>query len=185
MDILIRELRAGDEACGTNIDGSFIVDSALVLQLKGHEIGYTVEDRPPWIKSYDDEQLEEDTAVDYSNYIGNPHQIIYLAFADDRAVGQIVVKRNWNNYAYVEYIKVDKQYRGYGVGKKLIGQAKRWVKDGGMKGFMLETQSNNVRACKFYESCGFVIGGFDSYVYRGLDKYRDETAIYWYLMLEE
>ncbi|GED59584.1 hypothetical protein BFO01nite_37160 [Brevibacillus formosus] len=68
--------------------------------------------------------------------------------------------------------------------KKLIEQAKRWMKDGGMTGIMLETQNNNVRACNFYESCGFVIGGFDSYVYRGLDKDSDEIAIYWYLMLD-
>ncbi|QDS35002.1 GNAT family N-acetyltransferase [Brevibacillus brevis] len=184
MDILIRELRAGDDECGTNIDGSFIVDSTLVLQLMGQRIGYTVKERPPRNKSYDDEQLEEDPVEDYSNYIGNPHQIIYLALVNNQVVGRIDLKRNWNKYAYVEDIKVDKQYRGYGVGKKLIEQAKRWMKDGGMTGIMLETQSNNVRACKFYESCGFVIGGFDSYVYRCLDKDSDEIAIYWYLMLD-
>ncbi|GAB1528791.1 MULTISPECIES: GNAT family N-acetyltransferase [Brevibacillus] len=184
MDIFIRELRAGDEECGANIDGSFIVDSTLVLQLIGQQIGYTVNERPLRTKSYDDEQLEEDTIEDYSNYIGNPHQIIYIALVNNQVVGQIVLKRNWNKFAYVEDIKVDKQYRGYGLGKKLIEQAKRWAKDGGMTGIMLETQSNNVRACKFYESCGFVIGGFDSYVYRGLDKDSDEIAIYWYLMLD-
>lgn len=184
MDILIRELRAGDEECGANIDGSFIVDSTLVLQLIGQQIGYTVKERPLRTKSYDDEQPEEDTIEDYSNYIGNPHQIIYIALVNNQVVGQIVLKRNWNKFAYVEDIKVDKQYRGYGLGKKLIEQAKRWAKDGGMAGIMLETQSNNVRACKFYESCGFVIGGFDSYVYRGLDKDSDEIAIYWYLMLD-
>lgn len=180
MDIFIRELRAGDDDCGTSIDGSFTVDSTLVLQ-----IGYTVKEIPPRNKSYDDEPLEEDTVENYSNYIGNPHQIIYLALVNNQVVGQLVLKRNWNKYAYVEDIKVDKRYRGYGFGKKLIEQAKRWTKDGGMAGIMLETQSNNVRACKFYESCGFVIGGFDSYVYRGLVKESDEVAIYWYLMLDE
>lgn len=142
-----------------------------------------MKERPLRNKSYDDEQLEEDTVEDDSNYIGNPHQIIYLALVNNQLVGRIVLKRNWNKYAYVEDIKVDKQYRGYGVGNKLIEQAKRWMKDGGMTGIMLETQNKNVRACKFYESCGFVIGGFDSYVYRGLDKDSDEIAIYWYLML--
>ena len=37
-----------------------------------------------------------------------------------------------------------------------------------MPGIMLETQNNNVAACKFYEKCGFVIGGFDFLVYKGL-----------------
>ena len=32
-----------------------------------------------------------------------------------------------------------------------------------------------------YEKCGFVIGGFDFLVYKGLDKTSDEVAIYWYI----
>lgn len=184
MGILIRELRTGDDLSVIDIDGSFIVDSTLVLQLMEQRIGYTVKEIPLRNKNYDDEQSEGIAAEDYSNYIDNPHQIIYLALINDQVVGQIVLKRHWNNYVYVEDIKVDKQYRGCGIGRELIGQAKRWAKDGGMPGIMLETQNNNVRACKFYESCGFVIGGFDSYVYKGLNKETDEIAIYWYLMLK-
>ncbi|TKI00778.1 GNAT family N-acetyltransferase, partial [Bacillus cereus] len=41
--------------------------------------------------------------------------------------------------------------------------------------------NNNVAACKFYEKCGFVIGGCDFLVYKGLDKTSDEVAIYWYI----
>ncbi|KZE72045.1 streptothricin acetyltransferase [Paenibacillus jamilae] len=184
MDIVVRELKAEDDEWGTNLDGSFIVDSILVLHFTGQRIEYTVKERPFSKKNYDDDQFKEDIAQDYSNYIGNPNQIIYLALVNNQVAGQIVLKRNWNKYAYVEDIKVDKLYRGFGIGKKLIEQAKRWAKDGRMPGIMLETQNNNVRACKFYESCGFVIGGFDSYVYRGLDKESDEIAIYWYLMLD-
>ncbi|RCX23682.1 ribosomal protein S18 acetylase RimI-like enzyme [Fontibacillus phaseoli] len=184
MDILIRELRTEDDEYDINIDGSFIVDSTLVLQFEGQRIGYTVKERPFRIKRYDDEPIEEDTVEDHSISIDNPHKIIYIALVNNQVVGQMVLKRNWNQYAYVEDIKVDHQYRGHGIGNKLIEQAKRWAKHGGMTGIMLETQSNNVRACRFYESCGFVIGGFDSYVYRGLDKESDEIAVYWYLMLD-
>ena len=49
-----------------------------------------------------------------------------------------------------------------------------------MPGIMLETQNNNVAACKFYEKCGFVIGGFDFLIYKGLDMKNDEVAMYWY-----
>ena len=81
-------------------------------------------------------------------------------------------------------ITVDKKYRTLGVGKRLINQAKQWAKEGNMPGIMLETQNNNVAACKFYEKCGFVIGGFDFLVYKGLDMTSDEVAIYWYLHFE-
>lgn len=79
---------------------------------------------------------------------------------------------------------MDKKYRTLGVGKRLVDQAKQWAKEINMPGIMLETQNNNVTACKFYEKCGFVIGGFDFLVYKGLDMTNDEVAIYWYFHFE-
>jgi ribosomal protein S18 acetylase RimI-like enzyme len=59
-----------------------------------------------------------------------------------------------------------------------------WARDKGCPGMMLETQNNNVAACRFYESCGFELGGFDAYLYKGLNRTTDEIALYWYLMFE-
>ena len=52
----------------------------------------------------------------------------------------------------------------------------------GLPGIMLETQNNNVAACRFYESCGFHLGGFDRELYRGITPDTDETALFWYLI---
>jgi streptothricin acetyltransferase len=54
-----------------------------------------------------------------------------------------------------------------------------------MPGMMLETQTNNVGACKLYESCGFQIGGIDSFLYKGLGRDPHEVAIFWYLLFDE
>ncbi|WNF05445.1 GNAT family N-acetyltransferase [Brevibacillus borstelensis] len=177
MNIKIAELKdAHGDYRVDSIDGSFLVDSELVLSVTDGRIGYTVREVPAYQKSY----LEEED-VDYSEYIGNPDQIIYVALADDKVAGLIVLKRNWNHFAYIEDIKVDKSCRRFGIGRKLIEQAVLWAKAGGMAGIMLETQSNNVNECKFYESCGFVIGGFDFFVYKGIPESSGETALYWYL----
>ncbi|MXQ55319.1 GNAT family N-acetyltransferase [Shimazuella alba] len=184
MDIFIREMRNEDQIKNMNVDESFIVDSALVLSAKGQEISYTIKEIPSYRKSYIGEPYEEMSMEDYFTYIDNPNQIIYFAFVENQVVGQIILKRNWNQYAYVEDIKVDARFRMHGIGRRLIEQAKQWARSHNMPGIMLETQNNNVRACKFYESCGFVIGGFDFCVYKGIDKQNDETAIYWYLMFE-
>ena len=40
----------------------------------------------------------------------------------------MVLKKNWNHYAYIEDITVDKKYRTLGVGKRLVDQAKQWAK---------------------------------------------------------
>ncbi|KEK22878.1 GNAT family N-acetyltransferase [Bacillus gaemokensis] len=188
MDILIRKMEVADLNKLPEVDDSFSIDSMLVLSLAKADkrIEYTVKEIPSYEKSYSEDIYNEDQEedLDYSRYIDNPNQIIFLAFVNDRMVGQIILKRNWNSYAYVEDIKVDKQFRQLGVGRKLIERAKNWAQAGEMPGIMLETQNNNVSACRFYESCGFIIGGFDFLVYKGINEQSDEVAIYWYLRFE-
>lgn len=183
MDILIREMMNGDQNKCADLDASFIVDSALVLSVKDQKVSYTVEAVSSYRKSYQDDPSEEITSNDYMSYINNPNQIIFLAFAGNHLIGQVKVKRNWNEYAHLEDLHVDSRYRRHGVGRKLIAKVKKWALYKGIPGLMLETQNTNVRACKFYESLGFVIGGFDFYVYKNVQPI-DETAIYWYLMLD-
>ncbi|HDR3728005.1 TPA: streptothricin N-acetyltransferase SatA [Bacillus anthracis] len=180
MSLLIRELETNDLDNFPEIDDSFIVNARLMLSLSkvNRRIEYTVEDVPSYEKSYLQNDNEE---LVYNEYINKPNQIIYIALLHNQIIGFIVLKKNWNNYAYIEDITVDKKYRTLGVGKRLIAQAKQWAKEGNMPGIMLETQNNNVAACKFYEKCGFVIGGFDFLVYKGLNMTIDEVAIYWYL----
>lgn len=184
MDIAIKAMTGGERDIRMDIDDSFTVDSTLVLSLTDGKIGYTVKKIPRYEKSYSDEQFAEAGEEDLPEYIDNPNRIIYLAFAEEQAVGRIVLRRNWNRYAYVEDIAVHRSYRGLGIGRQLIERAKLWAQADGMPGIMLETQSNNVRACQFYERCGFIVGGFDSQLYRGIQQTNDEVAIFWYLLFE-
>jgi len=186
MDIVIKRLLAGDQINGMDIDDTFIVESILVLSLIDGQIGYTVKEISSYKKSYKEEQpMGDSDGASLLTYIDNPDRIMYLATVENQAIGRISLKRNWNNYAYIEDIAVDKHNRRYGVGRQLIREAKRWAEAGGMAGIMLETQNNNVQACKFYERCGFMIGGFDAQLYKGIDAGSDEIAIFWYLMLDK
>lgn len=181
MNLLIRELEADDLDNLPEIDDSFIVNSRLIFSLSkiNKQIEYTVEDVPSYEKSYLQDQYDDELA--YTEYINNPEQVIYIAILQDQIIGVMVLKKNWNHYAYIEDIKVDKKYRSLGVGRRLIEQATQWAKESNMPGIMLETQNNNVAACRFYEKCGFVIGGLDFLVYRGIHEESDEVAMYWYL----
>lgn len=180
MNLLIRELEVDDLDNLPEIDDSFIVNSRLILSLSkvNRRIEYTVEDVPSYEKSYLQNDNEE---LAYNEYINKPNQVIYIALLHNQIIGLIVLKKNWNHYAYIEDIKVDKKYRSLGVGRRLIEQAKQWAKESNMPGIMLETQNNNVAACRFYEKCGFVIGGVDFLVYKGIHEESDEVAMYWYL----
>ncbi|MDR4956963.1 GNAT family N-acetyltransferase [Bacillus sonorensis] len=177
MDITIRKMTCEDLGRLPEIDDSFIVDSILLLTLEGNRIRYSVKPIQSCEKSYTDES----EPADYSAYLDNPDQAVYLAFFDNQPAGQVAVRRYWNEYAYIEDIKVDPKFRRHGIGRKLIEQVKRWSQEKGLAGITLETQNNNVKACRFYESCGFEIGGFDLFLYKGIDQHKDEIALYWYL----
>ncbi len=142
MDIQIRELEHLEQARSIEMDSSFIIDSILDLTINGGQIEYKVNELADYRKSY-----EEISAGDYEEYIGNPNRKCYLAYAGEIIVGQILLKKHWNKYGFVDYLKIDNKYRGY-------------------------------------ESCGFVIGGFDDLLYKGLHPQTNEAAIYWYLMFE-
>jgi ribosomal protein S18 acetylase RimI-like enzyme len=77
---------------------------------------------------------------------------------------------------------VEPEYRGEGIGRALIECAIAWAKEKGLPGIMLETQDNNVPACRLYARCGFTLRGFDTHLYKALDPDTDEIALYWYLM---
>ena len=128
----------------------------------------------PYEKIYpaDEEQWED--------YIGNPDKTIYFYYKDNDCAGQIRLRKNWNQYAYIEDIAVSKSYRKSGVGTKLVEKAVEWTKSKNLCGLMLETQDVNLLACRFYSKLGFQIGGVDTMLYANFDT-ADEKAIFWYM----
>jgi len=66
-----------------------------------------------------------------------------------------------------------------------MARAVAWAETKQLPGIMLETQNNNVAACRFYERCGFKLGGFDRYLYKGITQSTEEIALYWYLFFGE
>jgi len=160
-------------------NGEFVIDSRLVLYVEKDEIRYEIIAGPASKKRYDSDD------VDYTPYIDNPDKAVFLAYVEGRIAGQIILRVNWNRYAYIEDIAVDVQFRRQGIGMELMTQARRWAQDLNLAGIMLETQNNNVAACRFYENCGFQLGGFDRYLYRGINKEIDEVALFWYLVFKD
>jgi streptothricin acetyltransferase len=180
MHIDIKKLTNEDLHRPVVIDGRFLVDSVLRLHSTDSSINYSVIKIPPYEKRYG----EMDDLMDWADYVSHPDRTMYVALAGHHIVGFVAAKRNWNQMAYVEDIQVDKRYRGHGLGRQLMNKIKEWAVGQGMVGMMLETQNNNVRACKFYERYGFVLGGFDQYVYRGIKEVANEIALYWYFIFD-
>ena len=129
-----------------------------------------------YIKSYPNDD------IDYSVYIDNSDKAIFFAYHDKVCIGQIILRRDWNKYAFIEDICVSEMFRGQGVGSELIQSAVLWAKQAGLCGLALETQDNNLLACRFYAKCGFVIGAVNNMLYKNFEKpWSDECAIFWYM----
>ena len=103
-----------------------------------------------------------------------------VAYVENRPAGEIRMSQSWNGYAYVEDLVVGRAFRRMGVATALVSQAIDWSYSKHLPGVMLETQNNNVAACKLYEHCGFQLTGFDSALYQGLTKSSREVASFWY-----
>lgn len=67
-----------------------------------------------------------------------------------------------------------------GIGSALINISIEWAKHKNLHGLMLETQDNNLIACKFYHNCGFKIGSVDTMLYANFEN-NFEKAVFWYL----
>ena len=152
-----------------------MVDSHLMLHIQNNKISYSIIPVEPY------EKILTVDPEDYTTFIDNPQKVIFFADVDDKPVGQIKLVPWWNKFAYVEELVVDTDFRGQGVGNALMSRAIAWARQQGFPGITLETQDNNVPACKFYEKCGFVLSGFDLYTYKNLDN-PTEIALYWYLI---
>jgi streptothricin acetyltransferase len=176
IEITLQELGRHNLQDAGKCDGVFTVDSRLVLNAEKNECHFDTLSILPFQKKYPLEQ------IDYSTYIHHTDRIVFLAYCDRSIAGEIRLRRNWNYFAYVEDIVVDLHFRRHGVGRLLIQKAIQWAKDKNLPGIMLETQNNNVAACRLYQTCGFELSGFDRRLYQGLDPHSEEIALYWYLI---
>ena len=102
------------------------------------------------------------------------------SYDGEKCVGLAILQPAPFKYIYLYDLKVCKAYRGQGVGKMLIDEAKKVALSRGYCGVYTIGQDNNVGACAFYIKNGFNIGGLDSRVYDHTPQ-QGKSDIYFYL----
>ena len=174
MEITIRKTDPQESHQTKSFSRKSAVNSRLVLSIENEKLVYTIVPVEPYERDY----AAED--VDYG--FDSDSTTVFFAEVDGNLAGRIKMMKWWNRFGYVEDLVVNPEYRGMGIGRKLLDQGIQWARDNGFPGVMLETQDNNVPACMLYQSCGFVLGGFDRNVYKAINPDTKETALYWYLI---
>lgn len=160
--------RAAEEA-----DFSFEIDSVLLEPFSGSPL--PVEPVSPRRKTYvlDPALFEPCESAD---------RAVFLAQEAGELAGYIAVSRGWNGCAVIDDFAVARPFRRQGLATTLMDRAVGWAQESRLGAIRLETQSNNVAACRFYLHYGFVLGGYDRFLYRELEpETADEVALFWYL----
>ena len=102
------------------------------------------------------------------------------AFDGEKCVGLAILQRGFLRYMYLYDLKVNRAYRGSGVGTELIEAAKRTAAERGYRGVYTIGQDNNLAACLFYLKNGFRIGGYDTEVYNGTAQEGKADIFFYY-----
>lgn len=158
------------------VDFSIIVSEEAVPPFDGSKLN-NIRSIPEYGKTYpqDDALFEEADAR---------QRMIAVAQTSEGVVGYVAISRSWNQCAQIDDIMISRNHRRRGLGRLLMDEAIQWAKEERLTIVRLETQTNNVPTCRFYEKYGFTLGGFDRCLYSGLPlSWKHETALFWYLHL--
>jgi ribosomal protein S18 acetylase RimI-like enzyme len=103
-----------------------------------------------------------------------------VAEAAGRVVAMVDLEISaWNNVGTVWNLLVDVGWRGQGIGQALFRRAVAWCRRRSARSLMIETQTNNVPACRFYERMGCRLAGINDHYYTNRDIEHGEVAIFW------
>ena len=105
-----------------------------------------------------------------------PEPVAYGAFYGDALLGVMSLgMEDWNNRLRIAELWVDEAYRHQGVGKALMAKAMDFARQKQARALVLETQSCNEPAIRFYLSCGFRLIGLDTTHYSNRDIFDREV----------
>lgn len=82
---------------------------------------------------------------------------LWIADSESRAVGWVAIVTADEGTAQLRWFLVEPEFRGQGLGKRLIGEAVRFSRDAGYGRIMLWTVPELTAAAKLYTSFGFAL----------------------------
>jgi ribosomal protein S18 acetylase RimI-like enzyme len=137
----------------------------------------------PYTKDYD--AVVGERAIDWAGRWDLACWWFAAAFLDGRRVGGVAVVMDTSqadgansrpDEVILADIRVAPDCRRQGVGRRLIQFAESHARSAGKRWIKLETQDNNVAACRFYAAAGYSIRTLNRSAYRDLP---DEVQLIW------
>jgi len=112
----------------------------------------------------------------FADHIEEPRA--FAAILNNEPVGWIKTGyEKWNNRMRIWELLVKKEHRRKGIGTQLMKHAIKIAKEKTARMLVLETQSCNVDAIRFYLARGFQLIGFDTTAYSNQDIEKGEIRL--------
>ncbi|QDP39691.1 GNAT family N-acetyltransferase [Radiobacillus deserti] len=136
------------------------------------------EEPDAFITTYEEALSRENLVEQLKERLQNPEQRFFGAFLDDQLVGNVtLVHKTHPKFAHkAELIAmyVSKEHRNLQIGTKLLKEAIRYGKDGGLEQLQLCVVATNQKAVHVYQKLGFEIYGTERQAIKIEDRYLDE-----------
>lgn len=168
---------------------AFVVRSRLRVEPIDGGLGglRLVEERvdAPYVRDFD----AEDPPTSWLDRWDISHWPVLSAFRGSRRIAGAVVAwrtpgvhilEGRRDLAVLWDIRVDREYRGRGVGSKLFARALQWARDKGCSVLKVEAQNTNVPACRFYAGQACELRAICPGTYADAP---DEVQLLWYRQL--
>jgi ribosomal protein S18 acetylase RimI-like enzyme len=114
------------------------------------------------LKFYDKEASQEVLERSFRYVVDHPHQVlVFVALVDGVIAGTASLHQGhystWNDnwYGHIEDVIVDPEYRGRGVGSKLLSHIIQVAREKNLARLELNALNSNGPARKMYEKLGF------------------------------
>lgn len=128
----------------------------------------------PFVKRY---PLDAQMIAQYSALAAAGHA--FGAFMDTACVGIVICEpRQWNSSLHIHEFHVAPNVHRKGIGRALMAAVEEHARAEGMRRLVLETQTTNLPAIRFYRALGFTLDGVDISLYSGDDLARGEVAVF-------
>jgi len=106
-------------------------------------------------------------------------RVAELTGSNSRLIGLLEMEiRDWNNTVELVNLRVDLDFRGEGLGRRLWHLGLEYARQAGVRAIMIETQNTNLAACKFYARMGCQLVGLNEAFYTN-DGTATEIALFW------
>ncbi len=162
-------------------------------EVEGRFGGLSMTEAPlerPYVKNLCGDSKE--TAANWPTRFDVSNWFFLMAFDGEKAVGgaavafrspEVKMLQGRDDLAVLWDIRVDPDYKRRGIGSLLMDRVVQWARSRGCMQLKIETQNNNVPACRFYAARGCRLGTIDRHAYSHVPGVAHEAMLVWYLDL--